>query len=106
MSWLQPFWAFALPIALSFPLGWPMWWSLDVPEGRQGRGLDALPMLLRRLIGRPSPERMDWRRYAVAMLAFNAALFVLSFALLYFQDAIPLLNPDGKGSLAALGYED
>ncbi len=49
---------------------------------------------------------MGWRRYAVALLAFNFALFAITFALLYFQDKIPLLNPDGKGSLAALGYKD
>jgi K+-transporting ATPase ATPase A chain len=106
LSWLHPFWAFGLPIALSFPLGRLMFRSLDVPTDRAGRGLDALPMLLNRLIGRREPARMDWRRYATAMLAFNAALFVLTFGLLYAQHRIPLLNPDGKGSLAALGYKD
>jgi K+-transporting ATPase ATPase A chain len=106
LSWLHPTWAFALPIALSFPLGWLMWRSLDVPDDRTGRGFDALPILLRRLIGRRPPDCMDWRRYAVAMLAFNAALFVLSFAILSIQDKVPFLNPDGKGSLAALGYKD
>ena len=106
MSWLHPTWAFALPVALSFPLGRLMWRSLDVSDERAGRGLDALPMLLCRLIGRRGPVTMDWKRYATAMLAFNAALFVVSFALLYFQDRIPLLNPDGKGSLATLGYKD
>ncbi len=106
LSWLHPTWAFALPIALSFPIGWLMWRSLDLPDDRKGRGLDALPMFLCRLIGRSSPTKMDWKRYAVAMLAFNAALFVLSFALLFFQDKIPFLNPDAKGSLAALGYKD
>ena len=106
MSWLHPFWAFALPIAASFPLGWLMWRSLDVPEERAGRGLDALPMLLARLVGRRSPAKMDWKHYAVAMLAFNAALFVLTFALLFFQDKIPFLNPDAKGPLTTLGYKD
>ncbi|WZO99301.1 potassium-transporting ATPase subunit KdpA [Isosphaeraceae bacterium EP7] len=106
LSWLHPTWAFALPIALSFPLGWLMWRSLDVPEGRAGRGLDALPKFLCRLVGRPSPSMMDWKRYAFAMLAFNAMLFVLSFALLSVQDKVGPLNPDGKGSLAALGYKD
>jgi potassium-transporting ATPase potassium-binding subunit len=106
MSWLHPFWAFALPIAASFPLGWLMWRSLDVPEDRQGRGLDALPMLLTRLVGKRSPVKMDWKHYAVAMLAFNAALFVLTFAMLFFQDKIPFLNPDAKGPLTALGYKD
>src|SRR5438105_4661464 len=40
-----------------------------------------------------------------ACLAFHLALFVLSFALLYLQPRLPL-NPDGKGSLGALGYKD
>ena len=106
MSWLHPFWAFALPIAASFPLGWLMWKSLDVPDDRQGRGLDKLPMLLNRLIGRRSSTKMDWKRYAFAMLAFNAALFVLTFAMLFFQDKIPFLNPDAKGPLTTLGYKD
>ena len=48
---------------------------------------------------------MDWKRYAIAFLAFNAALFVLTFGLLYAQQHLPL-NPDGKGSLGALGYKD
>ena len=105
MSWLHPFWAFALPIAASFPLGWSMFRSLDPPADRAGRGLDALPMFLCRLLGRREPAQMDWKQYAVAFLAFNAALFVLTFGLLYAQQHLPL-NPDGKGSLGALGYKD
>ena len=104
-AWLHPIWAFSLPIAASFPLGWLMARSLDVPGDRLGRGLDALPMFLCRLIGKSAPARMDWKHYAFAMLAFNAALFVVTFGLLYAQQALPL-NPDGKGSLAALGYKD
>jgi len=105
MSWLPPTWAFSLPIALSFPIGWLMARALDPPDGRAGRGLDALPTALCRLLGRREPARMDWKRYAVAMLSFNAALFVLTFGMLYFQHKIPLLNPDGKGPLGALGYK-
>jgi K+-transporting ATPase ATPase A chain len=105
MSWIHPFWAFGLPIALSIPVGWLMGRSLDVPAERAGRGLDALPMFLCRLLGRRGPARMDWKRYAVAMLTFNAALFAITFGLLYAQQHLPL-NPDGKGSLGALGYKD
>jgi potassium-transporting ATPase potassium-binding subunit len=104
-AWLHPIWAFALPIAASFPIGWLMARSLDVPSNRTGRGFDAIPMFLCRLIGKKTPTRMDWKHYAFAMLAFNAALFVITFGLLYFQASLPL-NPDGKGSLAALGYKD
>ncbi len=105
MSWLSPFWALGLPIAASLPIGWWMARALDPPADRAGRGLDALPLFLCRLLGRREPAQMDWKRYAVAMLAFNAALFVLTFGLLYAQQYLPL-NPDGKGSLGALGYKD
>ena len=104
-AWLQPTWAFTLRIAASVPVGWWMRRALDVPADRAGKGLDAVPMLLRRVIGRDGPARMGWRRYATAMLAFNAALFALSFGLLYAQQLLPL-NPDGRGSLGALGYKD
>ena len=105
MSWLHPTWAFAIPIALSFPLGWLMFRSLDVSADKAGRGFDALPMFLLRLLGRREPAKMDWKRYAFAMLTFNLALFILTFALLYAQDKLPFLNPDHKGSLGELGYK-
>jgi K+-transporting ATPase ATPase A chain len=48
---------------------------------------------------------MGWKPYALALLTFNAALFVLSFLILLAQSYLPL-NPDGKGPLTALGYKD
>src|SRR5262245_35623339 len=78
---------------------------LDPPAGRAGRGIDVLPMTLGRLLGLREPASMDWKQYAVALLAFNVALFVLTFGLLYAQQDLPW-NPDGKGSLGALGYKD
>jgi K+-transporting ATPase ATPase A chain len=104
-SWLPPTWALAIPIALAAPLGWWMWRRLDVPDDQAGRGIDALPLFLLRLLGRKRPARMDWKQYAIAMLLFNAALFVIAFGLLYGQQHLPL-NPDGKASLAAGGYTD
>ena len=103
--WLHPFWAFALPITASFPLGWSMFRSLDRPDKQIGKGIDALPVWLCRLMGRRQPSRMSWRQYALSFLAFNAALFVITFLLLYTQQHLPI-NPDGKGSLGALGYKD
>ena len=72
---------------------------MDRPAARRGRGIDALPMLLCRLIGGRRKAAMGWRRYAVAMLAFNAALFCFAFALLWLQPCLPL-NPDRKGPLS------
>ena len=66
-----------------------MYRYLDVPADRAGRGLDALPLFLCRLLGRREPERMDWKRFAFAFLTFNAALFVISFGLLYAQQYLP-----------------
>jgi K+-transporting ATPase ATPase A chain len=106
ISWLHPIWAFGLPIVLSFPIGKLMFRTLDVPEERAGKGWDALPMFLCRLIGRREPLRMGWKHYCFALLTFNLALFVITFALLYAQSYIPFLNPDHKGSLGALGYKD
>ncbi len=105
MLWIHPFWALGLPIAASIPLGWSMYRSLDVSGEREGRGLDALAVRLRRWISGRAPASMSWKQYALAFLTFNLVLFVATFVLLYLQPHLPL-NPDGKGSLGALGYKD
>ncbi len=107
MDWslLHPFWAIGLPVAGSLPLGWWMARALDPAPERVGKGIDAVPMALLRAFGHREPSQMDWKRYALAMLAFNTVLFVLSFGILLAQSRLPL-NPDGKGPLTALGYKD
>ncbi len=105
LTWLHPAWALAIPIVLSFPLGWLMFRALDISAANAGKGFDAIPMLLLRLLGRKTPVGMSWKRYAFSMLTFNLALFVITFALLYTQHKIPALNPDHKGSLGELGYK-
>ena len=105
MSLVHVLWAFGLPIGLSIPLGWYMARVLDPAPEKVGRGLDAFPMVLMRLLGRSTPAKMGWKQYSFALLVFNAVLFAVSFAILYFQQYLPL-NPDGKGSLAALGFKD
>jgi K+-transporting ATPase ATPase A chain len=104
-SLLHPFWAIGLPIAGSLPLGWWMARALDPAPERVGKGIDVVPMILLRALGHREPSQMGWKRYALAMLTFNAALFVLSFLILLAQGHMPL-NPDGKGPLTALGYKD
>ncbi len=104
-SLLHPFWAIGLPIAGSLPLGWWMARALDPAPERVGKGIDSIPMLLLRALGHRQPAQMGWRRYATSLLAFNAALFVLSFLILLAQGILPL-NPAGKGSLTTLGYKD
>jgi potassium-transporting ATPase potassium-binding subunit len=106
LTLLHPFWAIGLPVLGSIPLGWWMARVLDPPAERTGKGIDAIPLGLLKLLGCREPAKMDWKQYAVAMLAFNAALFVASFAILLAQSHLPILNPDGKGALTSLGYKD
>jgi K+-transporting ATPase ATPase A chain len=91
--------ALTLPTILALPLGWSMARVMDRPAARRGRGLDALPLMICRLFGSRGDAAVGWRGYAAAMLAFNAALFVATFAILWLQPWLPL-NPDRKGPLA------
>jgi K+-transporting ATPase ATPase A chain len=92
-------WDFGLPIILSLPVGWWMARVLDVPDERFGRVLDAAPYWLCRAFGRRQRVGMNWRQYAIAMLAFNLVLFCATFALLWLQHHLPF-NPDKKGALS------
>jgi potassium-transporting ATPase potassium-binding subunit len=103
---VHPFWAIGLPIAGSLPLGWWMARVLDPEPARVGKGVDAIPLGLLKLIGHRKPIEMGWKQYAYALLAFNTALFAISFGILLVQSHLPLLNPDHKGALSALGYKD
>jgi potassium-transporting ATPase potassium-binding subunit len=106
LSLLHPFWAVGLPILGSIPLGWWMARMLDPPAERIGKGIDAIPLVLHRLLGQREPAHMGWKQYAFAVLAFNSALFVISFVILLAQSHLPILNPDHKGPLTSLGYKD
>ena len=106
MSWLHPFWAFAPADRGVVPAR-----LVDVsarstrPPTAPAGASTPCRCSSAACSAAASRPRMDWKRYAVALLAFNAALFVLTFGLLYAQQHLPL-NPDGKGSLGALGYKD
>ena len=54
--------------------------------------LAPVERLLYRLCRIDPAEEMDWKRYAVAMLLFNAVCFATLFAMLLFQHLLPL-NP-------------
>ena len=75
---------------------------VDVPRprsrrtSRPARASTPCPLFLCRLLGRREPAQMDWKRYAFAFLAFNAALFVLTFGLLY-APAAPAAEPRRQG---------
>ncbi len=92
--------AYVIYFAALVALGWALAvWMARVYSG-------ALPALLLRAEGLilgtsgAAPGRgMGWGAYAMAVLAFNAAGFLLLYAILRTQGALPL-NPDGIAGMA------
>ena len=91
---------FAVLTALAVPLGRYM---AAVYEGRAGiadRVLGPLERLLYRLAGVDPSDEMSWRRYAGALLLFNAVGFSVVYALQRLQAWLPL-NPAGLPGVGA-----
>ncbi len=81
---------------LSWPLGRYMKWALDPAEAGPRRL--RLDRLFETIGGAASRRPQNWRQYAVALLVFNVAMFVVGFGLLALQQHLPL-NPDAKGAV-------
>ncbi len=85
-------------IALGYPLGLFM----AKVYKREHTFLDPLlapvERLLYRLSGVRADEEMDWKQNAIAMLLFNAAGFLVVYALQRLQSILPL-NPQGFGAV-------
>lgn len=64
------------------------------------RFLAPLELALLKAAGPAAQKDQRWTSYALALLAFNAAGFVLLFLVLIFQDHLPL-NPQGFDGLSA-----
>ena len=79
-------------------------WALAAWMGRVYAGSLPAPLLriegaLLRACGGAPDRGMGWAGYALAVLAFNAVGFLLLYAILRAQGALPL-NPDGIGGMA------
>jgi K+-transporting ATPase ATPase A chain len=81
---------------LSWPLSRYMTWAMDPPliAGR----VDRWTMAFQRIGGPLARASQDWKQYMVALLASNALMFVVTFAILAFQQYLPL-NPDRMGPI-------
>jgi potassium-transporting ATPase potassium-binding subunit len=89
--WTLPLLIVAAAIAVSIPLSRYMAWIMD--------GRYRAPRMLRWFEARLDSGQQDWKQYTVALLVFNAALFVFGFVVLSLQPLMPL-NPLGRGMLA------
>ena len=92
--------AYAVYFAVLVGAAWGLAeWMMRVFSGSLPAGLLRVETLLLRATG-ASPDRgMTWGAYALAVLAFNLAGFVILYAILRMQGALPL-NPDGIGAMA------
>jgi K+-transporting ATPase ATPase A chain len=89
--WFLPLLILAATTALAIPLSRYLAWIMD---GRYRPW--RLPAWIERRLD-TGPQ--NWKQYAVAMLLFNAVMFIFGFVVLSLQPAMPL-NPDDKHMLA------
>lgn len=93
---------FAILLALTKPIGL---WLFALYEGRRTLLHPVLAPVERaiyRFGGINPDEEQGWRRYAVHMLLFNVALFLLTYVVLRMQAVLPL-NPRAYGGVGADG---
>ncbi|MDY8110141.1 potassium-transporting ATPase subunit KdpA [Fulvimarina sp. 2208YS6-2-32] len=82
---------------LSWPLGLYMTWAMD--PGDPSSGIAGWKNRAFRAIGGPlTGQEQTWKRYMVALFAFNVVMFVVVYGFLALQQYLPL-NPDGKQAL-------
>ncbi|MFC5474459.1 potassium-transporting ATPase subunit KdpA [Paraherbaspirillum soli] len=89
--WILPLLLLLTAIAMAIPLSRYMAWIMD--------GQYRAPRLLHWFEQALDSGAQDWKQYVIALLVFNAALFVFGFVVLSLQPIMPL-NPLGRGMLA------
>lgn len=90
---------FAALLLLAPPLGAYLGNVLEREPIPSARFLSPVERGLYRLMGIEASDRMNWKQYLGAVLAFNLAGFVFLFALLRLQHHLPL-NPQGHGPMS------
>jgi K+-transporting ATPase ATPase A chain len=88
----------ALYLALLLALAWPLGhWLTRLYAGEHPRWMRRVEAPLLRLVGDTGPQ--DWRRYALAVLAFSVVGMLVAYALQRLQGVLPL-NPAGLGAVS------
>ena len=99
-AWIQ----LLVLLALLFVLAWPLGrWLTAVAEGRLPQWLAPIARIengLYRLAGVNPSADMDWKAYALALLAFNALGVIAVYALQVLQHLLPF-NPQGLPAVSA-----
>ncbi len=98
-GWIQIAIYCAMVVALVKPLGWYMTRVFNGERTFLSPVLAPVERGLYRLAGVEETREQSWVGYTVAMLLFNAAGFLLFYAILRLQAFLPL-NPEGMGAVA------
>jgi K+-transporting ATPase ATPase A chain len=85
---------FVVVVATAYPLGLYMARVYDNEPITLEKIFGPVERLLYRLAGVKKDEETDWKQYAIAMLLFNVAGIVLTYAIQRLQSFLPL-NPQG-----------
>jgi K+-transporting ATPase ATPase A chain len=98
-SWLQLVVYLVVLLLLAWPLGK---WLAAVADGRLPRWLTPIARLenaMYRLAGVDAAESTSWKRYAIAVVAFNLLGVVVVYALQRLQGVLPL-NPQAMAAVS------
>ena len=98
-GWLQIGLVLLIVLALAVPIGAHMARSLSGNRNFLSPVLNPVERKIYRVSGVDPAHEQGWLGYAAALLAFNAAGFVVLYAILRLQGFLPL-NPQGFGAVA------
>jgi potassium-transporting ATPase potassium-binding subunit len=82
---------------LSWPLGSAMTWAME-PREKAGRFRQGVETFFQKVAGLTVTNKQTWKEYALSLLLFNTLMFIVVYAILALQQALPF-NPDAKGAL-------
>src|SRR5262245_48590575 len=100
-GWFQIAIYFVILTALVVPLGRFMARVFEGERTFLTPVLGPIEIGLYRVAGVDETREQHWITYSVAMLLFNAAGFLLVYALQRLQAVIPVLNPAGQSAVPA-----
>jgi K+-transporting ATPase ATPase A chain len=103
-GWIQILIYCVLVTALVLPMGWYMTRVFNGERTFLSPILQPVEAGLYRLAGVDEKREQHWLSYAIAVLVFNAAGFVMLFAMLRMQHLLPLNPADMSAPGAELSF--
>jgi NADPH:quinone reductase-like Zn-dependent oxidoreductase len=100
IGWFQIILYCAIVVALVKPLGWYMTRVFNGERTVLSAVLRPVEAVLYRIGGVDEKREQHWLTYTVAMLLFHVGGFLILYALLRLQAAIPLWNPADQSAVA------